>query len=266
MTSQHKKIILKEQLSLILLFTKQELFDRYRYSLLGRTWLILQPLIYILIFTLVFSSIMKTRLSDFNDDYAYSIYLVSGLLIWTAASNVIIRLSSVYQDKATLIKKVPINLMVMPLYIPLVEAIIYLISMFLFAIILILVGYEFTWLWLWLPLLLLISLSFAYVVGLLFALLSPFISDIRHAVPVLFQLLFWMTPIIYLPSIIPTSYRWIIDLNPFAGIVHHFQQVIFFKNIPSISTLLITSVISLLLLAMVYKLYTHVEKDIRDLI
>jgi len=257
---------MKKHLSLVLLFARQELFDRYHNNILGRLWLILQPLIYILIFTLVFSGIMKTRLANFNDDYAYSIYLVSGLLIWTAISNIVIRLSSVYQDKASLIKKVPINLMVMPLYIPLIEMSIYLISMALFSVILLLIGYSFSLLWLWLPLILLLSFSFAYALGLFFALLSPFIADIRTAVPVFFQLLFWMTPIIYLPSIIPDQYRYIIELNPFAVLINNFQKVIFFQESPKITTIAVIFIISCLMLACAYYLHKKLEKDIRDLI
>ena len=257
---------MKKQINLVLLFAKQELFDRYRNNILGRVWLILQPLIYILIFTLVFSGIMKTRLADFNQDYAYSIYLVSGLLLWTAVSNIIIRLSSVYQDKANLINKVPINLMIMPLYIPLIEIIIYLISMSLFSIILLFIDYEFTTLWLWLPVLLIVSVSFAYALGLVFAMLSPFIADIRTAVPVLFQLLFWMTPIIYLPSIVPEQYRLLIELNPFSGLVHTFQQIIFFQASPSIKFIIIIVLLSILLFSLAYYLQRKLEKDIRDLI
>jgi len=257
---------MKKHFNLVILFARQELFDRYRNNILGRIWLILQPLIYILIFTLVFSGIMKTRLANFNDDYAYSIYLVSGLLIWTAVSNIIIRLSSVYQDKANLIKKIPINLLIMPLYIPLIEAAIYAISMLLFSIILVLIGYSFTALWLWLPLIVLLSFSFAYAIGLFFALLSPFIADIRTAVPVLFQLLFWITPIIYLPSIIPAQYRYLVEFNPFAGIVHNFQKVIFFQEIPSVNTIVITVILTVIMLICSYYLYSKLEKDIRDLI
>jgi len=257
---------MKKQINLVLLFAKQELFDRYRNNILGRVWLILQPLIYILIFTLVFSGIMRTRLADFDHDYAYSIYLVSGLLIWTAVSNIIVRLSSVYQDKAHLIKKVPINLMIMPLYIVLIEAVIYIISLILFSLILVFIDYDFTILWLWLPFLVVLSFSFAYALGLFFALLSPFIADIRTAVPVLFQLLFWMTPIIYLPSIIPAQYRYFIEWNPLAGLVHHFQQILFFQTSPTLKTITIILLLSVVMLGLAYYLHHKLEKDIRDLI
>jgi lipopolysaccharide transport system permease protein len=129
-----------------------------------------------------------------------------------------------------------------------------------------LIGYSFSALWLWLPLIVVLSFSFAYALGLFFALLSPFIADVRTAVPVLFQLLFWMTPIIYLPSIIPEQYRYLVELNPFASIVYSFQQVIFFKEIPSINIIAIILMLTLTMLVCTYYLYGKLEKDIRDLI
>jgi lipopolysaccharide transport system permease protein len=257
---------MKQQLGLVLLFARQELIDRYRDNLLGVAWLVLQPLIYILIFTLIFSDIMKNRLADFDQPYAYSIYLVSGLLAWMMVNNTITRLSSVYQDKSTLIKKVPISLSLMPLYIPLAELVVYLIGMLLFAIVLILIGYSFDYYWLWFPVLFLLNGVFAYAIGLFLALLSPFIPDIRTATPVLLQLFFWMTPIIYLPTLIPESFQWLIDINPFAWLVSNLQNIIFFHTSPKLSYLFSLIVLSGALLGLCRWLQIRLERDIRDLI
>lgn len=77
--SIERKEYWKQQGIKILLFAKWELRDQFRNRLLGGAWLFLQPLSYILIFTLVFSHLMNARLQQFDSPYAYSIYLISGI-------------------------------------------------------------------------------------------------------------------------------------------------------------------------------------------
>ena len=67
---------------LVALFTRQTLVDPHHGSLLGVAWLLLLPLVHILIYTLVFSEFMGARLGASNNAYAYSLYLVPGLLLW----------------------------------------------------------------------------------------------------------------------------------------------------------------------------------------
>lgn len=257
---------MKHHLQMILLFTKQELLEQYRGNALGVVWLFIQPLTYILIFTLIFSDIMKTRLANFDQPYAYSTYLVAGILSWNMIINIITKTSSVYQTKAGLIKKVPTHLLLLPLYIPLAEVIIYIIGMALFSIVLLLVGYDFSTTWLWLPLLTLCAILFAYVSGMLFGLLSPFIPDIRNAIPVLSQLLFWMTPIIYLPNIVPKQFQWLLDANPFTWLISNFQAAIFYQTPLHWGTLTASLGLTASIGLLVYWLHLRLEKDIRDLI
>lgn len=257
---------MKHHLQMTLLFTKQELFEQYRGNALGVVWLFIQPLTYILIFTLIFSDIMKTRLANFDQPYAYSTYLVSGILSWNMIINIITKTSSAYQSKAGLIKKVPTHLLVLPLYIPLAEVIIYAIGMILFTIVLLLVGHDFSPTWLWLPLLTLFTILFASTTGMLFGLLSPFIPDIRSAIPVFSQLLFWMTPIIYLPNIVPERFQWLLDANPFTWLISNFQAIIFYQTPLDWGALAAILGLTAVLGLLVYWLHLRLEKDIRDLI
>jgi lipopolysaccharide transport system permease protein len=257
---------MKHHLQMILLFTRQELFEQYRGNALGIVWLFIQPLTYILIFTLIFSDIMKTRLANFDQPYAYSTYLVAGILSWNMIINIITKTSSVYQTKAGLIKKVPTHLLMLPIYIPLAEAIIYVIGMVLFSIVLLLVGHDFSLGWLWLPPLTLCAILFAYTTGILFGLLSPFIPDIRSAIPIFSQLLFWMTPIIYLPDIVPKQFQWLLDANPFTWLIRNFQAIIFYQTPLDWGTLAAALGLTTILSLLVYWLHLRLEKDIRDLI
>lgn len=251
----------------ILLFARQELLDRHKDSLMGVFWLFLQPLAYILIFSLVFSTLMKARLTGFeNQPYAYTIYLVSGLLIWNLMANVLVQLSGVYQAKRALMQKVPVSLSLMPLYVPLTEGVIYALAMLMFALVLGLGGYAFSWHWLLIPIIAFMAMFFAYALGILLAMLSVFLPDIRTATPIVMQLLFWLTPIVYLSSLLPSSLQQWLWFSPFAVITDSLQQIVLYHALPDISRLLWLLALSLLLAGLARWMQKRLERDIRDLI
>ena len=99
--------------------------------------------------------------------------------------------------EASLIGKVNLSLLALPLYIVASETVVYLISMAFFTGFLIIIGFPFSWHWCLIPLLFLAQQLFAYGLGFLLAVLSVFIRDIREFVNVFLQLWFWLTPIVY---------------------------------------------------------------------
>lgn len=251
----------------LLLFARQDLLDRHRDSLLGVFWVFLQPLAYILIYSLVFSGLMKSRLTGFEDQpFAYTQYLISGLLIWMLMTNTIVQLSSIYQTKAHIIRKIPVSLSIMPLYVPLVETVIYLVGMLAFALILVVMGQALTWYWLWLPIVLLLALLIAYPLGLIVGMLGVFLPDLRTATPIALQLLFWLTPIVYLSTILPESVQQIMHYNPFSWATASVQAIVLYHHAPQLNHLVAMSTLSLVLLFGARWLQRRLEKDIRDLV
>lgn len=257
----------KRHLPQILVFAKQDVLDKHRDSALGVFWLILQPLAYIIIYSVVFTNLMTAKMQGFEGQpFAYTVYLVSGLLIWLMMSNSLAQLVGVYQSKAFIIKKVPTSLSFMPLYIPLAESIIFILSMTVFALILIFMDVAFSWAWLWLPVVWLLALIWVYPLGLILAMLGSFLPDIRTATPVALQLLFWLTPIVYLPSILPESVMAVIKLNPFAWSTQSLQNIILYQNAPQMQWLIQSALLGIFLAFIARKLQNMLEKDIRDLL
>lgn len=84
---------------------KREFQSRYRNSLLGAAWTVLQPLAMITVYTVVFSELMRTRLPGVNDPFAYSVYLCSGLLTWGLFAEIVQRCQTVFLDNGNMIKK-----------------------------------------------------------------------------------------------------------------------------------------------------------------
>jgi lipopolysaccharide transport system permease protein len=255
------------QLPHILLFARQDLLDRHRDSLLGIFWVFLQPLAYILIYSLVFSELMKSRLTGFEDQpFAYTQYLISGLLVWMLMSNTISQLSAIYQTKAHIIRKIPVSLSIMPLYVPLVETVIYLFGMLVFALMLILMGQTITWYWLWLPVVLVLVLAVAYPFGLILGMLGVFLPDLRTATPIALQLVFWLTPIVYLAAILPESVQTFVHYNPFSWATESVQAIVLYQRSPQLGHLIALFFLAVVLLLTARWLQNRLEKDIRDLV
>ncbi|MBV0932304.1 ABC transporter permease [Marinobacterium weihaiense] len=257
-------------LALLLKFTRQDLIDRHASSTLGAAWTLILPLVNILIFTLIFSNIMGAKLQlagmEHLEKYSYSIYLITGLLIWNCFAGIVARTTQVFHDKANLITKVQLTLFSLPLYIVLSETVVYVISMIFFAAFLALIGFEWSWYWLFLPVLLLLTQLMAYAIGMTCAILSVFLRDIKEVVGIAMQLGFWMTPIVYTLSILPAHWHLMFELNPMYHIISALRDALIYRHMPDLVPLAIIALASAAL--MLFALYAgrRLEKDIRDFI
>ena len=253
--------------NLILNFTRQDLVDRHSASVLGAAWTFILPLINILIFTLIFSRLMGMRLSGLGQDlgpYGYSIFLVSGLLAWNCFSSTLNRVTQVFHEKAHLIGKVRLSLWSLPVYILLSETVLYVIANTFFLGFLILIGFDLpvTMLW-WLPIFLVMQLM-AYAVGLVCAILSVFLRDIKEVVGVVLQIWFWLTPIVYVPDILPESALRLLMLNPFFHVANAFRDTLIGAHAPNLLALLALAAGAAAITSAAIWVGRRLEKDIRD--
>lgn len=250
----------------VLLFTRQALLDPLRGSALGFVWLLLLPLIQILIYTLVFSRFMGARLGSVDSPFAYSLYLVPGLLLWGAFANTVNGMATVYVARAPIIRKIPVDLVRMPAYLPLVELCLWALTMVLFALFCAAVGHGLTPSWLLLPVLCASTLLLAYGIGLVLAALAQFAPDVRQVASVVLQLLFWMTPVVYLVDILPPWLAAVMRLHPVYWSIAPAQQIVLHGTLPNLQPLALQLVLGLVLLSAGAWLVRRLEKDIRDLL
>lgn len=196
--------------------TKQEFRERYAGMNFGKLWLVISPLIIIFIYTVIFSDFMKMKLASSvaKGEYSYSIYLIPGILSWNFFNNVTTRLSGIFFEKAPLIKKIDIPPFLFYFTVVMTEGIVYLISMALGLVFLFVIGHGSLWLpFMMLPWMLLMAV-FALGFGAFFSLLTPFFRDLKEMVPIVLQLWFWMTPIVYPKAMIEGKLPWLVRDNP----------------------------------------------------
>lgn len=247
------------------LMLQQHLYHRYRGSVLGGIWLFFQPLLYVLLFAIVFSQFMVMRFDSSAPKHAYVIYLISGLLLWNAFINTVLQLSTVYQQYGSYLRKIPLSLLIFPIFIPLLELVIWLIGMTVFAIFLLVIDYQFSWIQLYLFPLVLMVLILAYGLGLIAAVLNTFIPDVSHILQALQQVFFWATPIVYLKEILPNWAQYWLKLNPLADAVGYAQTLMLWHQLPGQSAL-VWCMIAVVICLFAFILLKRSERVLRDLL
>ena len=225
---------------------KRDFQSRYQTSMLGAIWLIIQPLAMILVYTLIFSQVMKARLPGETGKYAYSIYLCSGILMWGLFAEIISRSKNVFIDNSNLIKKMSFPKICLPVIIVTSSIVNFAIIFSLFAAFLLILGvfpYEHI---LEILLVLFIQVVFSTGIGMIVGVLNVFFRDVGQLVDVLLQFLFWSTPIVYAIDIIDDRLHSMIMLNPMARIISSYQSIFVHNQSPDWSLLIPVMFMSIL--------------------
>ena len=210
----------------ILGMVSREFQARYRYSLLGSAWAVLNPAAMIAIYTVIFSQVMRARLPGVDDTFAYSIYLCAGILPWTFFSEVMSRSLTVFFDNAALLKKVSFPRISLPVVLLLSSTVNFVIIFALFLLVLVVSGRFPGWAVLGMVPLLTIQQGFALGLGILLGVLNVFFRDVGQLVGVAMQFWFWLTPIVYSSAILPDRARAALAWNPLTQLVAAYQQIL----------------------------------------
>ncbi|NUW73834.1 ABC transporter permease [Vibrio mediterranei] len=245
---------------------KTDYKTRYARSRLGLLWAVLQPLAMVLVYAFILSNILTAKLPGVVTQYAYPIYILSGIVAWTLFSEIVNRILTVFIDNASLIKKMSFPKIALPIVVTgssLVNYVLFLVLAF--SVFFILGHHAYRYLY-WLPALTTILLLFSIGFGLLFGLLNVFIRDVGQIVTILLQFWFWFTPIVYMISIIPHQYQYVIYLNPLTGIIQGYQDVLLYDRSPNLSMLLYPSILSVLLFSLAIYVYKKASKEMADVL
>jgi lipopolysaccharide transport system permease protein len=210
---------------LVRALTLSDLRGRYTGAILGPAWLILQPLAMVIVYTVIFSQVMKARMPGQAGEYAYSQFLCAGLMAWNFFTDILTRGKNVFVEHSNLIKKTSFPRLV--LLLPVVAlAIVNLLIMFVLTMgFFVAIGSAPGWAVITLiPMLVLLGLL-SLGLALLAAVFQVFFRDIGQGIDIGLQFLFWSTPIIYAVGILPTNFAKALSWNPIFGPVSQIQHV-----------------------------------------
>ncbi|WP_199100154.1 ABC transporter permease [Dyella sp. ASV21] len=239
---------------------------RFARSSLGAIWMILQPLAQVAIYALVLSRVLGSRLPGTDNKYAYVIYLTSGILAWSLFVELLSRCLTIFVDNGNLLKKVVFPRICLPLILAGSALINNLLLLIATLGVFLLVGHSVGPTALWLLVLVPLTLAFALGLGLILGTLNVFVRDVAQVMNVVLQLWFWLTPVVYMPTIVPEEFKYALSANPMYWIVSSYQNVLLFHTAPDMEHLGLTAVISLGLLAVALLLFRRSSAEMVDVL
>ena len=240
----------------------RDLKVRYKQTAIGATWAILQPLMTMVIFTVIFAHFAKIP----SDGLPYPIFAYTALLPWTYFASALSRSSSSVVAEAHLISKVYFPRAVLPLAGTVSGIIDFAVAFPLLLGMMIWYGIMPAWGLLALPLFLLLALATALAVGLWCSALNVRYRDVGYTIPFLTQCWMYASPVAYPVSLVPENWRFFYSLNPMAGVIEGFRWALLGKQGPDFVVMAVSTVVVALLLVGGLVFFKHMERTFVDVV
>lgn len=236
-----------EYRGLIANFVRRDISQKYAGSLLGLYWSVINPIITLIVYVLVFGVFLKVRLPGDSNIWDFILYFAAGFLPWAAFQTSVTRTATSIIDNKNYIKKVPFPSEIFPVFITLSEFVNLLICLVIyFVLYLILKGIPTIYILL-LPLAIILQMLFTLSLAFFLSSGSVYFRDIPQILGAVFLVWFWATPIAYTVNLIPANFHWIVTLNPAYYMLEIYRDALFYGTIPDMSILVPFTVFSIVL-------------------
>jgi lipopolysaccharide transport system permease protein len=247
---------------LLYFLTWRDVKVRYKQTLLGAAWAILQPLLAMLVFTLLFGRLGGIQ----TGPIPYPLFAFGGLLIWTFFSNSVANSGNSLVGSSNLITKIYFPRMIIPTAAVAAGLVDFVLA---FLIQIVLMAYyrvHPTWAILMTPVLLLVAALLAVGVGMWLSALNVKYRDIRYAIPFLIQIWMFASGVIMPVSMLPPKWQLVLRLNPLTGIIENFRTALFGNEPFRWKSLLISVAITLVVLVYSAFSFRRMERHFADVI
>jgi len=228
MSSDKKRLSAK--LFLLKEMVVRDLRSRYAGSGLGLAWVVLHPVLWMVLYSAVFSVILRVPVEPEFESFPE--FLMAGLLPWMAIQEGISRSASALPDNAVMVKKAVFPIETLVLSALLAAVVNQLVAFFIFGVYLFFIGHLSIWILLVVPALAL-QILLTYGIGCLAATVTAFVRDAGHAIGILLTVVFFATPIVYPASMVPERFRPILDANPIAHLVAWYRAAFTLHELPA---------------------------------
>jgi lipopolysaccharide transport system permease protein len=240
----------------------RDLKVRYKQTIIGIGWAVLQPLITMLISTVIFGHFAKIP----SDGVPYPIFAFCGLLPWTYFATALNRcIVSVVAD-SHVITKIYFPRLILPLAGTASGLVDFSISLVVFLGFMIWYEMPIPWGLLALPFFLMFSLLTVLAVGLWLSALNVRYRDVTYTIPFLIQVWMFASPVVYPVNLIPEEWRFLYSLNPMAGVIEGFRWALLGKVSPDFSVMAVSALVVLILLASGVVFFRNMEQTFADII
>lgn len=243
---------------------KREFQSKYQNSLLGAAWNILNPLSMIVVYTVIFSQVMHSKMPGVSNTFGYSVYLCSGILTWGLFAEIVGRGQNVFLEYANLLKKVSFPRLCLPVTIACNALLNFAIVFGLFTLFLLFTGNFPGLSYFSLIPVLIVMIIFAMGLGITLGVLNVFFRDVGQFFGIALQFWFWLTPIIYPAEILPEKIKHYLSFNPMYGVISSAQNVLVKGIYPQFNQLLPALIIGILLCIIGLKLFRKHSGEMVD--
>lgn len=247
---------------LLMELTKREIKQRYKQSVLGYAWVILNPLIQMIVMAFVFSIILRVG----NLGVPYPLFLYAGLLPWTLFTNSLTSSVNSLVGNSGLLTKIYFPRVIFVQSTILAKIVDFFLASTVFVLFMIYYQIPVTVHILWFIPIFLIQNLFTYGLSLLVSAFNLFYRDIQYLLGLMLLVWMYLTPVIYPTDIFPDKYRWIFQINPMAVFINAYRQVILGGSMPNLVSLGIGLILSVILYFVAVKIFKKLEGQFADVV
>ncbi len=247
---------------LLYFLTWRDVIVRYKQAAVGVAWAVLQPLLTMVVFTVIFGRFAKMP----SDNLPYPIFAFTALLPWNYFAQAIGRSGTSLVSNANLVSKVYFPRLVIPISGAIAPLVDFVISFVILLGMMAWYGIAPTWGVLALPLFTLLAVVTAVAVSLYLAALNVKYRDVGHAIPFLVQFWMYASPVVYSVSIIPEKWRLLYSLNPMVGVIEGFRWALLGKEQPDFAVMAMSTIVVAILLVGGLVYFKRTERVFADII
>lgn len=239
----------------------RDLKVRYKQTMLGAAWVVMQPLAMALVFTVFLGHFARVP----SAGIPYLLLVFSGLVPWMFFSSAVVSSGNSVVGSAHLITKVYFPRLIVPLAAIGGRLVDFAISFLVVAVLMYYYGVSLGWKLLTLPLFVLLLTALAFGVGTLIAAWNVKYRDVGIMLPVIIQLWMFSSPVVYPVDVVPARWRQLYTLNPLVGLIDGFRSVLLNRNL-DLAAVLISSLITVLIFVFALFVFRRMEKDFADVV
>ncbi|MCC6456220.1 MAG: ABC transporter permease [Caldilineaceae bacterium] len=254
--------LLAQYRELLVTWTYREIRTRYRQSVLGLGWTVIQPVFQMVVISIIFGNFLRIP----SEGVPYPVFAYTAILPWTLFSTSVASAVPGVISNMDLVTKIYFPREILPLSAILARLVDFAVASVVFVGLMLWYQIPLHATVLYVPLLLAIQMLLATGIGLLGAAASVFLRDISFAVPMAMQLWMYATPVIYPMSVVPERWRPLYLLNPMAGLIDSYRRVILDGAAPDFQYLGASALLSILVALVGYYNFKRLEATMSDVI
>lgn len=233
--------------------------------MLGFYWSIINPLVLMVVYTVVFSVIFRSpAASQSGNWWDYSYLLFSGLLPWLGTQEAISRSTTVFVEQANILKKTTTSPLILVLSINLSTLLTQCVSFSIFLTAIIILGVKISSSWMLIPVAFILQYLFLIGMGLILSSANALFRDTQHFVSIILGIFFFLSPVIYPSTLVPEKFRMLYYLNPMAVYIDIYRGIFSLEGATSSLLWLVGAILSFLALGAGLWLFNKIRRELPD--